>query len=96
VTASAGVAEVHTTTRGTLGPFSVTDGGYNPGITLTTGIGVPITRELPGFERTFLGGSAAVFVQWRGTVTTASVNIPGAVPQSLWIQGVDIGLQIHY
>jgi hypothetical protein len=87
---------VHTTTKGTLGAFSVTDGGYNPGITFTTGIGVPITRELVGFEKTFLGGNAEIFVQWRGTTTLASVNIPGAVPQGVWIQGVDVGLQIHY
>jgi hypothetical protein len=89
VTASAGIAEVHTDVKGTLGGFSVTDGGYRPGITLTTGLGVPVGVVMNG-------ATVDVFVQWRGTMTTATVNIPGSVPQVYWVNGIDFGVQFRY
>jgi hypothetical protein len=89
ITASVGVAEVHTDVKGTLGAFQVGAGDYRPGVTFTTGVGVPV-----GFVGD--GVAAEVFVQWRGTMSTASVNIPAPVANTYWINGVDFGVQFRY
>lgn len=100
VTASAGVAEVHTEVKGTLGAFSVVDSGYRPGITLTAGLGVPVDglwRYLTAFNPAPSDfDSIDLLVQWRGTMTTATVNIPGAVPQAYWVNGIEFGIQLRY
>jgi hypothetical protein len=95
ITASAGIAEVHEVVKGTSGAFSVTSSVFSPAITFTVGGGVPIARELFGFEKIFLGGNADIVVQWRGTLATGTVNIPGAVPQAYFINAIEGGLVIH-
>jgi hypothetical protein len=44
VTASVGLAEVHTRTSGTLGDFSINNSTTTPGFTFTGGFGVPIAQ----------------------------------------------------
>jgi hypothetical protein len=75
--------------KGTLGAFSAIDGGYRPGITFTSSIGVPL-----GFIGN--GVAADLFVQWRGTMTTATVYIPGPVPTAFWIERINIGMDFRW
>lgn len=85
IRASLGAAFVNSEVRSVSGPFSIVDGATNIGITGSIGLAIPVAPTINLFA-----AYQPIFLP------TVQRRFPGIVDNSMWIHGLNFGVELNF